>query len=582
MKNKENQATLKRVLQYAKPYRAYSVAAFILAMGYVLFTLLSPVLVGRAIDQVVDTGLVRFEIIIKILVGVGICVLLASLCQWGMNVFTQKLSIYTARDFRNAAFARLNNVPLNYIDTHPHGDIINRMVNDAELVSDGLQQGLTQMIPGVVTIVGTLVIMLVLNPLIALVVVLITPLSIFVASFIAGRSRKLFVKQSQASGALSAYINETVANQTVVKAFGQESYCQKEFEKITDALFASGLKSQFYSSISNPCTRFVNGIVYAAVCVIGAINAIYGNITVGQLSCFLTYANQYTKPFNEVTGVLTQLQTGLASAKRLFEVIDQPLEIAETTCPQMPVKEIGSVQAEHVFFSYVPQKPLIEDFNLQVKRGQKVAIVGPTGCGKTTLINLLMRFYDVNSGDIKIDHISIYDMQRRDLRSLYGMVLQETWLQNATVGENIAYGKPDAGKEEIVAAAKAAYAHSFIKRLPNGYDTVITAGGGNISAGQKQLLCIARIMLTHPDMLILDEATSSIDTRTEMLIQAAFEKLMQGRTSFVVAHRLSTIQNADIILVMNNGHIIEQGNHETLLAQKGFYANLYNSQFAVN
>lgn len=573
--------TIKRVLGYTKPYRLNLIAGFVCALLYVVFTLLGPVLIGRAIDQVFGPGNVNYQGVVFYLALLAVTVFLAAAFQWVLNVCTRNVSAWAANDLRRDAFAVLNKVPLKYIDGHSHGDIISRMVNDAELVAEGLLQGLTQLLPGVATILGTLCVMAVLNPFIALVVVLVTPVSIWFAGFVAKRTDGFFRAQSAAQGKLSGYINEMVAGQSVVRAFGYEQRCFDEFDKISDELYETGLKSVFYSSVTNPGTRFVNAIVYAAVAVFGALSAISGAITVGQLSCFLTYANQYTKPFNEVTGVLTQMQTAVASAERLFAVLDAEPETPDAPDALSPENCQGAVRVEDVFFSYTPKVPLIENFNLDVKPGQRIAIVGPTGCGKTTLINLLMRFYDVSDGAIYVDGNEIRTLKRDTLRGMYGMVLQETWLKNATVRENIAYGKPGASLEEVQKAAKAAYAHGFIKRLPQGYDTVIEPGGGNLSAGQKQLLCIARIMLCQPDMLILDEATSSIDTRTEMLIQQAFEKLMQGRTSFVVAHRLSTIQSADVILVMNAGHIVEQGTHDTLLKKGGFYANLYNSQFAV-
>ncbi|MDO5601951.1 MAG: ABC transporter ATP-binding protein [Oscillospiraceae bacterium] len=573
--------TAARILAYIAPHKKYLALSFISAVAQVVFTLLGPVFIGWAIDCILGPGQVDHAAILKYLAGAGAALLLAGVFQWMMNVNTQKVASYAARDFRFDAFHKLNKAPLSYIDSHHHGDIIARFVTDADLVSDGLQQGLTQFLPGIVTIAGTLIIMFVLNPLIALAVVLITPLSVFFAAFIAKKSRSSFIKQATAQGDMTAYINEMVANQTLVRVFGNEEKCQKEFEAITRRYFQSGLKAQFYSSISNPGTRFVNGIVYAAVCVVGAFSVIGGGLTVGQLSCFLTYANQYTKPFNEISGVVTQLQTGLTSAQRIFEVIDLQPEEPEGPGALAPETAEGAVEARDVSFRYQAERPLIEHFNLRTRPGQKIAIVGPTGCGKTTLINLLMRFYEVDGGEITVDGVPSKAMKRDALRRLYGMVLQETWLQQATVRENIAYARPGASSEEVEAAAKAAYAHSFIKRLPKGYDTLITTGGGNLSAGQKQLLCIARIMLAKPDMLILDEATSNIDTRTELLIQAAFEKLMKGRTSFVVAHRLSTIQSADVILVMRDGCIIEQGSHSELLRRGGFYRDLYESQFAV-
>ena len=572
--------TIRRVMGYLAPYRGQLALGSACALCYVLFTLLGPVFIGRAVDCVLGPGEVDYRGVAFWLALLAASVLLASAFQWVTNVATRQISAWAANDIRREAFARINRVPLRYIDGHAHGDIVSRMVNDAEFVSEGILQALTQLLPGVATILGTLVIMAALNFAIAMVVVVVTPASIWFAGFVAKRTSHFFKAQSDAQGQLSGFVNEMVAGQDVVRAFGYEERCFARFDAISDEVYDTGLKSIFYSSITNPGTRFVNAIVYAAVVVFGAIAAVMGAISVGQLSSFLTYANQYTKPFNEVTGVITQLQSAVASAERLFAVIDAEPETPDAPGAKAPAGCEGAVDVEHVHFSYTPKVPLIEDFNLRVRPGQRIAIVGPTGCGKTTQINLLMRFYDVQKGAIRVDGVPVQDMKRSALRGLYGMVLQETWLKNATVRENIAYGRPDAPEEEIVAAARAAYAHSFIKRLPNGYDTVIAPGGGNLSAGQKQLLCIARIMLCQPDMLILDEATSSIDTRTEMLVQRAFEALMAGRTSFVVAHRLSTIQTADQILVMNAGHIVEQGTHEQLLAQGGFYAKLYYSQFA--
>lgn len=572
--------TILRTLRYTRPYRAQLVIGFASAILYVLFTLLGPVLIGRAIDCAIGPGRVDYAGVLYYLAWIAACALAVAAFQWLMNVCVRRVSACAANDMRQAAFEKLNRVPLSYIDSHPHGDIISRMTNDAEWVSEGLLQGLTQLLPGIATILGTLAVMLLLNPLIALVVVVITPVSIWFASFIARRSAKYFRRQSAAQGRLSAFVNEMVSGQDVVTAFGYERRCYEQFDAVSDELFRSGWKSTFYSSMTNPGTRFVNAAVYAAVAAFGAVAAIAGGITVGQLSSFLSYANQYTKPFNEVSGVLTQMQTAVASAERLFQLMDQPAEAPDAPDALSPAVCCGQVQVQDVSFSYTPGTRLIEHFDLDVCPGQRIAIVGPTGCGKTTVINLLMRFYDVDAGRILVDGNPVLALKRDALRGMYGMVLQDTWLKNATVRENIAYGKPDAADEEIRAAARAAYAHSFIKRLPQGYDTVIAPGGGNLSAGQKQLLCIARIMLCQPEMLILDEATSSIDTRTEMLVQQAFEKLMQGRTSFVVAHRLSTIQTADRILVMDAGRIVEQGTHTQLLEKGGFYAKLYNSQFA--
>lgn len=570
-------SVLNRIFRFMRPYRRQLIWGCCSAVAYVLFSLLVPVFIGRAVDQV-PISLSGVGLYLCLLV---ITVLLSALFQWCMNVSVRKVSGYAARDMRTAAFNRINEVPLAYIDGHSHGDIISRMVNDTDLVCEGVLQGLTQLLPGAATIVGTLVVMAVLNPLIALVVVLVTPLSIVFAGFVGKRTAKLFRKQSAAQGSLSGHINEMVAGRNVVKSFGYEEECFARFDAIAEELYDSGFKSVFYSSVVNPGTRFVNAIVYAAVAVIGSISVVNGAITVGQLSCFLAYANQYTKPFNEITGVLTQLQSALASAQRLLELIDTPPQTPDAPNAANPQTCRGHVQVQDLSFRYRSEVPLIDGFCLDAKPGSRVAIVGPTGCGKTTIINLLMRFYEADRGTIAVDGTPVQAMRRSALRNMYGMVLQETWLKNATVRANIAYANPNATEEEVVNAAKAAYAHGFIKRLPKGYDTVVEPDGGNLSAGQKQLLCIARIMLAKPQMLILDEATSSIDTRTEMLIQKAFEKLMQGHTSFVVAHRLSTIQGADEILVMDKGHIIEQGTHEKLLEQNGFYAKLFYSQFAV-
>lgn len=582
MKQEREQATIRRVLTYVKPYRLQLAAALLTALLSVALTLLAPVLIGRAVDGIVGPGRVDYAGVLRYAVLLMGSTLLAAAAQWCMQVLTRRISSCAARDLRADAFRQLNRVPLQYIDTHSHGDLISRLVNDADLVGEGLLQGLTQLLPGLATIAGTLLVMLWLNPVMALVVVLVTPLSILFAGFVARHTAAYFKRQSAAQGALSGFIKESVTGQDIVTAFGGEAETFAQFDALSDTLYETGLKSVFYSSVSNPGTRFVNAVVYAAVGVIGAVSVVGGRLTVGLLSSFLAYANQYTKPFNEVTGVLTQLQTAQASAQRLFAVIDAQAQTADAPNAAAPSSSAGNVRAEHVAFSYVPQRPLIEDFNLNVTSGQRVAIVGPTGCGKTTLINLLMRFYEVDAGAILVDGVPVRAMRRDALRGLYGMVLQETWLKNATVRDNIAYGMPDATLDEVREAAKEACAHSFIKRLPQGYDTVIAPGGGNLSTGQKQLLCIARILLCKPDMLILDEATSSIDTRTELLVQTAFERLMQGRTSFVVAHRLSTIQHADIILVMRAGRIVEQGTHAELLARKGFYASLYHSQFALS
>lgn len=573
------QPVLKRILAYTKPYMGYFAGSVISALLSVGLTLLAPVLIGDAVDFIIGSGNVNFKGILPILGWLALSIFLAALFQWLLalcnNILTQK----TVKSMRIAVFNKLNSVPLKYIDAHAHGDLNSRVINDIEQVGDGLLQGFTQLFTGVITILGTLVFMLSINVTIAAVVVILTPVSLFVASFIAKRSHSSFAKQSKTRGEIGAYAEEMIGNQKLVKAFCYEKRSQKKFEEMNQRLYESGVKSQFYSSMTNPCTRFVNGLVYAAVGVIGAISALNGRLSVGQISCFLTYANQYTKPFNEISGVVTELQTAFASARRIFQILDEPSE--PVSADAVEIKNCkGRVELKDVSFSYRPDTPLIEHLNLSVSQRQKIAIVGPTGCGKTTIINLLMRFYDVQKGEIAVDGTDIRNISRDSLRKAYGMVLQETWLFHGTVRENIAYGKSDASEEEIVAAARAAHAHSFIKRLPKGYDTVISESGGNLSQGQKQLLCIARVMLTKPPMLILDEATSSIDTRTEIRIQKAFEEMMQGRTSFIVAHRLSTIVNADRILVMNQGKIMEQGNHRELLEKNGFYAKLYNSQFA--
>ena len=573
-------SVLKNLLAFVRPYRVYLIVSLFSAVISIALTLLGPVLVGDAIDFIVDQHHVDFPSIARILMILCVSIGVGAIFQWILTLCTNKVAYCTVRDIRIQAFEKINVAPLRYIDGNAHGDLINRLVNDIDFIADGLLQGLTQLFSGVVTIVGTLLFMLSVNPWITIVVVLVTPLSLFVASFIAKRSHKMFQEQSKTQGELGGYIEEMLGNQKVVKTFSHEAEAQKEFEGINGRLYQCGQKAQFYSSLSNPSTRFVNGVVYAAVGIIGAIAAIRGSLSVGQLSCFLTYANQYTKPFNEVTGVITQLQMAFASAQRVFKVLDEPSEQPDAPDAITFQHVKGKVDIQDVSFSYDTSRKLIEHFHLHVQPGPRIAIVGPTGCGKTTLINLLMRFYDVNRGKILVDDVPISQVTRDSLRHQYGMVLQETWLYSATVRENIAYGRPDATLEEVIAAAKAAHAHSFIKRLPKGYDTVISEDGGNISQGQKQLLCIARVMLCDPPMLILDEATSSIDTRTEIRIQKAFTKMMEGRTSFIVAHRLSTIKEADCIVVMNNGNIVEQGTHQELLEKKGFYANLYNSQFA--
>lgn len=571
---------LGRLLKFTKPYLGYFVCSLISAVVSVSFTLYAPILIGKAVDLIVAPGKVDFNGLVPILGKLALVVLGAAIFQWCMTFCTNLITYKTVRDLRIAVFNRLERVPLKYIDSHSHGDLISRIVNDVDSVSDGLLQGFSQLFTGIITILATLGFMVLIHPTISLVVVFITPLSLFVASFIAKKSFQSFRKQSSVRGELSGYVEEMVGNQKIVKAFSYENRAQQEFEEINQRLYESGVKSQFFSSLTNPSTRFVNGVVYAAVGIIGALTVIRGGLTVGQLSSFLTYANQYTKPFNEISGVVTELQTAMASARRIFAVLDEKEEPQDL--PNLTNLDTcsGKVQIEQVSFSYSSDRKLIENLNVSANPGQRIAIVGPTGCGKTTIINLLMRFYDVNSGEIKVDNVPIRQMSRSGLRSLYGMVLQESWMFRGTVRDNIAYGKPDATDDEIIAAAKSAHAHSFIKRLPQGYDTIISEDGGNISQGQKQLLCIARVMLTKPPMLILDEATSSIDTRTELKIQDAFAKMMEGRTSFIVAHRLSTIREADLILVMKDGNIIEQGTHQELLAQNGFYSNLYNSQFA--
>ena len=578
----KNKGTLKRILKYAKPYRSSLVFAMIFALLYVVLNLTAPVLVGYAIDNIIEKNNVNFNEVAQLLLMVGVTVLACAVFQWLMGLCINTVSYGTVRDMRKDIFKKFNTVPLKYIDGHPHGDLISRMINDVDAVGDGLLQGITQLFSGLVMIICTLGFMIFINFYIALVVVIITPLSMFVAGFITKLSQKQFREQSKTQGEISSYIEEYIGQQKVVKAFGYEERSQEDFEEINARLLECGKKAQFYSSLANPSTRFVNGIVTAAVCTVGSVSAIQGTLSVGQISMFITYANQYTKPFNEVTGVIPQLQSALAGAARVFALLDEDNQLPDSE-NSIDMKECkGKIDIDGVNFSYVPEKPLITDFNLHVKPGQNVAIVGPTGCGKTTLINLLMRFYDVNSGDIKIDGTSIYDIKRNSLRSLYGMVLQESWLYNASIRDNIAYGKPNATLDEVKQAAKFAFIDHFIERLPDKYDTIITEDGGNLSQGQKQLMCIARVMLCDPPMLILDEATSSIDTRTEIKIQRAFNKMMETRTSFIVAHRLSTIKEADIILVMKDGNIIEQGNHIELMEKKGFYFNLYNSQFATS
>ena len=576
----KNKSAVSKVLKKIKPYTGYLILAILSAVISVSLTLYIPVLTGNAIDNIIDKGNVNFENIIQILIYIGIGIAGVTVFQWMMNYFTNIISYKTVRDLRREVFRKFNNVPLSYIDTHSHGDLISRVINDIDAVGDGLTQMFLQLFSGIVTIVGTLIFMLFINWKIAIAVVVLTPLSLFVAAFIGKLSHRRFVRQQTLQGEISSYVEEHVGNQRIVKAFSYEQRAFEDFEKYNTELYDVGFKAQFAGALANPSTRLVNAIVYAAVGIFGAVTAISGGITVGQLSCFLTYANQYTKPFNEVTGVLTQLQTAIAAADRVFEVLEAEDENPDPKNAKKLSDCKGNIKIENVYFSYTKDKPLITDFSLNAKSGTHIAIVGPTGCGKTTFINLLMRFYDATSGKISIDGVNIIDMKRDDLRKIYGMVLQDSWLFSGTIMENLRYGNENASEDEVIAAAKAAYAHSFIRRMPNGYNTVISEGGGNLSQGQKQLLCIARAMLTNPAVLILDEATSSIDTLTESRVQKAFAKMMKGRTSFVVAHRLSTIKESDIILVMKDGNIIEQGSHDELIAKNGFYTNLYNSQFA--
>lgn len=576
----KNKSAVSKVLKKIKPYTGYLILAILSAVISVSLTLYIPVLTGNAIDNIIDKGNVNFENIIQILIYIGIGIAGVTVFQWMMNYFTNIISYKTVRDLRREVFRKFNNVPLSYIDTHSHGDLISRVINDIDAVGDGLTQMFLQLFSGIVTIVGTLIFMLFINWKIAIAVVVLTPLSLFVAAFIGKLSHRCFVRQQTLQGEISSYVEEHVGNQRIVKAFSYEQRAFEDFEKYNTELYDVGFKAQFAGALANPSTRLVNAIVYAAVGIFGAVTAISGGITVGQLSCFLTYANQYTKPFNEVTGVLTQLQTAIAAADRVFEVLEAEDETPDPENSKTVADCKGNIKIENVYFSYTKDKPLITEFSLNAKSGTHIAIVGPTGCGKTTFINLLMRFYDATSGKISIDGVNIMDMKRDDLRKIYGMVLQDSWLFSGTIMENLRYGNENASEDEVIAAAKAAYAHSFIRRMPNGYNTVISEGGGNLSQGQKQLLCIARAMLTNPAVLILDEATSSIDTLTESRVQKAFAKMMKGRTSFVVAHRLSTIKESDIILVMKDGNIIEQGSHDELIAKNGFYTNLYNSQFA--
>ena len=579
---KKQISTLKKVFHYMKRYIPLLVFSIVLATITVALTLYFPILTGQAIDLIVEKGLVDFDGILQIAIKGVVVVLITALAQWIMNMCNNRMTYNIVRDIRKDAFHKIEHLPLSYIDSHSHGDMVSRIIADVDTFAEGLLMGFTPLFTGLATIAGTLLFMLTIDVKITLVVVVLTPISLLVASFIAKKTYSMFQLQTKTRGEQTALIEEMIGNQKVVQAFCHEDEARSTFGEINDRLQKCSLRAIFFSSLVNPSTRFVNSLVYAAVGITGAISVIAtgGAFSVGNLSCFLSYANQYTKPFNEISGVVTELQNALACAARIFELIEEPSEKPDAEAAYVLEEADGHVDIDHVYFSYTPSQKLIEDFNLHVEPGQRIAIVGPTGCGKTTLINLLMRFYDVNSGEIAVSGHNIMDMTRSSLRSNYGMVLQETWLKKGTIRENICMGKPDATEEEMIAAAKAAHAHSFIRRLPQGYDTPIAEDGGNLSQGQKQLLCIARVMLCLPPMLILDEATSSIDTRTELRIQKAFLTMMQGRTSFIVAHRLSTIREADVILVMKDGKIIEQGNHETLLAAGGFYANLYNSQFA--
>lgn len=585
-KLKQQKGTLLRVLQYVKPYRVLVIVSLLCACVSAAAQLLIPILTGKAIDQMIGAGQVNLSGVLVFAVWIAVVAALSAVAQQFLATSNNKIAYNISRDLRNAAFHKLQRLPLSYLDAHPSGDLVSRMIADVDTFSDGLLMGFTQLFTGVVLIVGTLTIMLIKNWMIALLVVVLTPLSMFVASFIARKTHHYFTEQARVRGQQTALINELIEGQKVVQSFGHEAASLSDFDCINDELGRVSLNATFFSSLTNPSTRLVNNIIYAAVALVGALSAVGGGISVGDLSVFLSYASQYAKPFNEISGVVTELQNALACAARVFSLLDEDDRVPDKENAAV-LSPKGTVALKDVCFRYVPDRPLIEGFNLHVKPGQRIAIVGPTGCGKTTMINLLMRFYDVNSGAILVDGTDIRNATRHSLRKSFGMVLQDTWLKAGTIRDNIAYGRPDASEEDVIAAAKAAHAHSFIRRLPDGYDTVITENGGNISQGQKQLLCIARVMLGGengelPPMLILDEATSSIDTRTEIKIQSAFARLMNGRTSFIVAHRLSTIQKADVILVMKDGHIIEQGTHEELLKKQGFYANLYQSQFALS
>lgn len=580
-KQKSQAATLKEVICRLGRYRIFLVFSILLATVSVALTLYIPKLTGHAVDYVIGKGKVNFPGVIQVMIQIGVCTLITALAQWLMNVCNNKMTYQMVQDIRNEAFDKIEQLPLKYIDGHPYGEVVSRVIADVDQFSDGLLMGFTQLFTGIATIVGTFCFMLSVNVSITFVVVLITPVSFFVANFIAKRTFRMFRLQSEIRGEQTGLIDEMIGNQKVVQAFGRGEDVTERFDEVNKRLQEASLRATFFSSITNPATRFVNSLVYTGVGITGAFAVVRGAMSVGQLSSFLSYANQYTKPFNEISGVVTEFQNAIACAQRVFTLIDEEPQIPEPENAVHLTDIDGNVKVENVSFSYLPGQHLIEDFNLEVKPGQRIAIVGPTGCGKTTLINLLMRFYDVNAGSIKVEDIDIREMTRKSLRAGYGMVLQETWLKTGTIRENIAMGRPDATEEEIVEAAKASHIHNYIRRLPKGYDTWITEDGGGLSQGQKQLLCIARVMLCRPPMLILDEATSSIDTRTEIKIQQAFAKLMEGRTTFIVAHRLSTIREADVILVMKDGKIIEQGNHEVLMKKKGFYHHLYESQFSM-
>lgn len=580
-KQKSQAATLKEVIRRLGRYRIFLVFSILLATVSVALTLYIPKLTGHAVDYVIGKGKVNFPGVIQVMIQIGVCTLITALAQWLMNVCNNKMTYQMVQDIRNEAFYKIEQLPLKYIDGHPYGEVVSRVIADVDQFSDGLLMGFTQLFTGIATIIGTFCFMLSVNVSITFVVVLITPVSFFVANFIAKRTFRMFRLQSEIRGEQTGLIDEMIGNQKVVQAFGRGEDVTERFDEVNKRLQEASLRATFFSSITNPATRFVNSLVYTGVGITGAFAVVRGAMSVGQLSSFLSYANQYTKPFNEISGVVTEFQNAIACAQRVFTLIDEDPQIPEPEHAVHLTDIDGNVKVEDVSFSYLPGQHLIEDFNLEVKPGQRIAIVGPTGCGKTTLINLLMRFYDVNAGSIKVEDIDIREMTRKSLRAGYGMVLQETWLKTGTIRENIAMGRPDATEEEIVEAAKASHIHNYIRRLPKGYDTWITEDGGGLSQGQKQLLCIARVMLCRPPMLILDEATSSIDTRTEIKIQQAFAKLMEGRTTFIVAHRLSTIREADVILVMKDGKIIEQGNHEVLMKKEGFYHHLYESQFSM-